>query len=45
MVFIVALKIPWLRYLKSLAGISPQLYVDNLKCTSFHVDSVLAAAH
>ena len=32
------------RYLESLAGISPQLYADNLKCTSFYVDSVLAAA-
>ena len=44
MVFIVALYTPWCRYLESLAGISPQLYADNLKCTSFNVDSVLAAA-
>ena len=43
MVFIVALYTPWCRYLESLAGISPQLYDDNLKCTSESVDSVLAA--
>ena len=39
-----ALYTPWCRYLESLAGISPQLYDDNLKCTSYNVDSVLAAA-
>ena len=44
MVFIVALYTPWCRYLESLAGISPKLYADNLKCTSYCVDSVLAAA-
>ena len=44
MVFIVALYTPWCRYLESLAGISPQLYADNLKCTSYSVESVLAAA-
>ena len=44
MVFIVALYAPWCRYLESQAGISPQLYFDNLKCTSYNVDSVLAAA-
>ena len=44
MVFIIALCTPWCRYLESLAGISPQLYADNLKCTSYSVDSVLAAA-
>ena len=44
MVFIVALFSPWCRYLESLAGISPQLYADNLKCSSYSVDSVLAAA-
>ncbi len=44
MVFIVALNTPWCRYLESLAGISPQLYADNLKCTSYNVDSVFAAA-
>ena len=44
MVFIIALYTPWCRHLGSLAGISPQLYADNLKCTSYNVDSVLAAA-
>ena len=44
MVLIVALYAPWCRHLESLAGISPQLYADNLKCTSYNVDSVLAAA-
>ena len=43
MAFIVALYTPWCRY-ESLAGISPQLYADNLKCTSYNVDSVFAAA-
>ena len=31
---------PW----ESLVDISPQLYADNLKCTCYDVDSVLAAA-
>ena len=44
MVFIVALYAPWCRHLESLVDISPQLYADNLKCTSYDVDSVLAAA-
>ena len=44
MVFIVALYAPWCRHLESLVDISPQLYADNLKCTSYNVDSVLAAA-
>ena len=44
MVFIVALYTPWCRYLESQTDISPQLYADNLKCTSKSVDSVLAAA-
>ena len=44
MVFIVALYAPWCRYLESQVGISPQLYADNLKCTSYNVDSVLTAA-
>ena len=44
MFFIIALYTPWCRHLGSLAGISPQLYADNLKCTSYDVDSVLAAA-
>ena len=44
MIFIVALYTPWCRYLGSCANISPQLYADNLKCTSYDVDNVLAAA-
>ena len=44
MIFIVALYTPWCRHLESLAGISPQLYADNLKRTSYTVDSVFAAA-
>ena len=44
MVFIIALYTPWCRYLESRASISPQLYADNLKCTSYSVDSLLEAA-
>ena len=44
MVFIIALYTPWCRYLESCASISPQLYADNLKCTSYSVDAVLQAA-
>ena len=32
MVFIIALHTPWCCYLESVAGISPQLHADNLKC-------------
>ena len=34
MMFIVALYLPWCRYLSARVGVEPQLYVDNLKCTS-----------
>ena len=44
MVFIVALYAPWCRYLESQVGITPQLYADNLKSTSYDVESVLTAA-
>ena len=44
MVFIVALYTPWCRYLGSRAHISSQFYVDNQKCTSFDVDSLLTVA-
>ena len=44
MIFIVALYTPWCRYLESQVSISPQLYADNLKCTSYSVDAVLTAA-
>ena len=37
LVFIVSLYAPWCWHLESLKGISPQLYADNLKCTSFYV--------
>ena len=44
MIFIIALYTPWCRYLESRASISPQLCADNLKCTSYSVDSLLDAA-
>ena len=44
MVFIVALYAPWCRHMECLKGISPHLYADNLECTSYSVDSLLAAA-
>ena len=34
MVFIVALHVPWCRYLESLIDVKPQLYADNLKCSA-----------
>ena len=34
MMFIVALYLPWCRYLHELPGVSSQLYADNLKCVS-----------
>ena len=42
--FIVALYAPCCRHLENLKGNSPQLYADNLKCTSYNVDSLLDAA-
>ena len=44
MVFIVALYAPWCRHLENLKGNSSQLCADNLKCTSYSVDSLLDAA-
>ena len=32
--FIVALYLPWCRYLAAQVGVEPQLYADNLKCVS-----------
>ena len=32
MMFIVALYLPWFRYLQELPEVTPQLYADNLKC-------------
>ena len=34
MMFIVALYLPWCRYLSAQVGVRPQLYADNLKCLS-----------
>ena len=34
MMFIVALYLPWSRYLAAHEGVQPQLYADNLKCVS-----------
>ena len=44
MVFYCCALCPLCRHLESLVDSSPQLYADNLKCTSYDVDSVLAAA-
>ena len=44
MVFIVALLCSLVSALGKFVDISPQLCADNLKCTSYDVDSVLAAA-
>ena len=35
MMFIVALYLPWCRYVSAQAGVQPQLYADNLKCVSW----------
>ena len=34
MMFIVALYLPWCRYLAAHGEVQPQLYTDNLKCVS-----------
>ena len=44
MMFIVALYLPWCRYLSAQVRVRPQLYADNLKCVSHDSDSLLAAA-
>ena len=44
MMFIVALYLPWCRYLSAQVGVKPQLYADNLKCVSWDPDSLLNAA-
>ena len=41
--FIVALYLPWCRYLSAQVGVQPQLYADNLKCVSRDPDLLLAA--
>ena len=44
MMFIVALYLPWCRYLGELPDVSPQLYADNLKCVSSRPEQLLRAA-
>ena len=44
MMFIVALYLPWCRYLCELPDVSPQLYADNLKCVSTRPEQLLRAA-
>ena len=44
MMFIVALYLPWCRYLSAQVGVRPQLYADNLKCLSGNPDLLLRAA-
>ena len=44
MVFLVALYVPWCRYLSAQHGGTPQLYADNLKCTTKGGQALLAAA-
>ena len=43
MMFIVALYLPWCRYLSAQVGVEPQLYADNLKCVSRDPDLLLSA--
>ena len=44
MMFVVALYLPWCRYLSAQVGVQPQLYADNLKCVSGNPDLLLSAA-
>ena len=44
MMFIVALYLPWCRYLAAQIGVQPQLYADNLKCLSRDPELLLHAA-
>ena len=44
MMFIVALYLPWCRYLSAQVGVRPQLYADNLKCLSGNPDLLMHAA-
>ena len=44
MMFIVALYLPWCRYLAAHEGVEPQLYADNLKLVSGDPDLLLRAA-
>ena len=44
MMFIVALYLPWCRYLSAPVGVEPQLYADNLECVSRDPELLLSAA-
>ena len=44
MMFIVALYLPWCRYLGAQFGVEPQLYADNLKCVTWDPAALLRAA-
>ena len=44
MMFIVALYLPWCRYLSAQVGVRPQLYADNLKCLSGNPGLLMFAA-
>ena len=44
MMFIVALYLPWCKYLTAQDGLQPQLYADNLKCLSRDLGVLLRAA-
>ena len=44
MMFIVALYLPWCRYLAAQVGVQPQLYADNLECLSRDPGLLLHAA-
>ena len=44
MMFIVALQLPWCRYVGAQVEVQPQLYADNLKCVSRDPEVLLGAA-
>ena len=44
MMFIVALYLPWCKYLGELPDVSPQLYADNLECVCSKPEQLLRAA-
>ena len=44
MMFIVALYLPWCRYLSAQVEVEPQLYAHNLKCVSRDPDLLFCAA-
>ena len=45
MVFIVALHVPWCRHLESLPDLKPQLYADNLKCSTTQPRALFKSAY